>query len=410
MIEFGLAGARRNPLSDAESSEIRNSRIGIGLKTVSVFTVYLLFTLAVYEFLARFDFWMGLAMALAFTVVQASAILILMATLIMLRLVDRVRERRSAAAVPQIRSLMATQALGGNEIDALSKLLSEYPHPFEQVFSEIISTFRDDGQKRLGHAARRLGLTERWIKKAGCRNLRKRRRNIACLGAVGGPEVSRILLRALRDPSEVIRLEAALALVRAGSPRDIQEVCEFALKQNKLTRFVLTESLRPYAQPLCREVLRRYLQCGQPAQIVACLETIEAWRVALAVPEVRVLLRHVCPTVREHAFRVVPYLDSAENLQNEILVGIADPEEDVRRVAIVVASRLKIAAALPLLEQALKASRGSIALTSAFSLAEMGRAGVDLLEQTVTSGNASMASALEALERFRVGRLEHANL
>ncbi len=107
---------------------------------------------------------------------------------------------------------------------------------------------------------------------------------------------------------------------------------------------------------------------------------------------------------------VPPYLASAENLQNEILVGIADPEEDVRRVAIVVASRLKIAAALPLLEQALKASRGSIALTSAFSLAEMGRAGVDLLEQTVTSGNASMASALEALERFRVGRLEHANL
>ena len=79
-----LAGAGRNPLSDAEWPEIRNSRIGIGLKTISVFTVYLLFTFAVYEFLARFDFWLGLAMALAFTVVQASAILILMATLIVL--------------------------------------------------------------------------------------------------------------------------------------------------------------------------------------------------------------------------------------------------------------------------------------------------------------------------------------
>jgi hypothetical protein len=71
---------------------------------------------------------------------------------------------------------------------------------------------------------------------------------------------------------------------------------------------------------------------------------------------------------------------------------------------------MKIAAALPLLEQALKASSGSIALTSAFSLAEMGRAGVEVLEQTVKSGHASIASALEALERFRVGRLEHANL
>jgi hypothetical protein len=410
LIEFGLAGAKRNPLFDAESPEIRNSRIGIALKTVSVFTVYSLFTLAVYEFLARFDFWIGLAMALAFTVVQALAILILMATLIVLRLVDRVRDRRSAAAVPQIRSLLATQALGGNEIDALSKLLSEFPHPFEQAFTEVISTFRDDGQNRLGQAARRLGLTERWIKKAACRNVQKRRRNIACLGAAGGTEVSRVLLRALRDPSEVIRLEAALALVRAGNPGEIQEVCEYALQQNKLTRFVLTESLRPHAQPLCREILRRYLQCGQPARIVACLETIEAWRVALAVPEVPFLLRHVSPTVREHAFRVVPYLSSAENLQNEILAGIADPEENVRRAAIVVASRMKIAAALPLLEQALKASSGSIALTSAFSLAEMGRAGVEVLEQTVKSGHASIASALEALERFRVGRLEHANL
>jgi HEAT repeat protein len=233
---------------------------------------------------------------------------------------------------------------------------------------------------------------------------------MAALGVVGNAEALEVLLRGLHDPSDVVRLEAGLALVRVGGADETEQVFEFAVSQNGLIRILVMEALRWRAQFLCNGVLRRYLRSGETETVIVCLETIEAWRVALDLPEMGELLCHPSPLVRERAYRALPYVTSSERFVPEILAGMADPNERVRTAAVFVAGRLKVMPALPLLVQGLNAADARLSLTAAYSLAEIGNSGIEVLEGAVMSGKPHGATALEALERLRTGRFEHANL
>ena len=388
----------------------RRDQVLIILKTLTAITAYGVLTLAVYRLLLYNVGSTELGLALALTLVQAGLVVILGSTLAGLRISGEAKDRRFEVVGPQIRSALAAHSLGTDESQGAARLAALYPREFDRVFDEVISIVRGDARRRLGRLAEDTAQVRRWVRASSSRNTERRTRAMAALGAVGNRQAIEVLLRALHDRADVVRLEAGLALVRVGGADETEQVFEFALTQNGLIRILIMEALRWRAQFLCKGVLRRYLQSGDPDRITACLETIEAWRVALDLPEMRTVLSHSSPRVRERGFRVLPYLSCANAFQSEILEGMVDPDERVRTAAVFTAGRLKLDAAVPLIESRLNVADGRLALTAAYSLAEIGPRGVDVLERIVTSGGRSSAAALEALERLRTGRFEHANL
>jgi HEAT repeat protein len=344
------------------------------------------------------------------TLVQATLVVVLTLTLSTIRVLGQVQDKKFAWVGPEIRTLLADQSFGASDSTRLAVMAAKYPVEFDKVFDDLISIVRGDARKKLGRAAEEAGLVQRWVRQSSSRSVERRTQAIAALGVVGSAEAIQILLRAFKDPAEVVRLEAGLALVRVGGHNETEAVFEFALTQNGLIRILVMESLRWRAHSLSKGILRRYLTSGDDALMLACLDTIAAWRVALDLPQITTTLSHPSALVRERGFRVLPYLATHEDLKPPILSGMSDPDERVRTAAAFAAGRLKIQDAVPVLENRLNASQGRLALTSAYSLAEMGSAGVDVLEKAVVSGHACSAAALEALERLRTGRFEHANL
>jgi hypothetical protein len=391
---------------------VRAAKALIVLKTMLAAAAYALATFAVHRLLLDFRPWASpeFALALALTLVQGGLVLGLAVTLAIIRVFDQAQDRKFRAVSPRIRAVLADCSFGRAPTEMVKDLAAEYPEEFDKVFDEVISIVRGEARRRLGRAAEDSGLVQRWVGVSTSGNTDKRARAMAALGVVGNAAAIEVLLRALHDPADVVRLEAGLALVRVGGEDETEQVFEFALSQNGLIRFLIMEALRWRAQFLCNGPLRRYLRSGDAAQILACLETVEAWRVALDLPEMPALLKHPSPAVRERGYRILPYLTSAEEYRGAILSGMSDSEERVRTAAVFAAGRLKLATALPLLESRLNEGDGRLALTAAYSLAEIGPDGVGVLERAVMSGRPSGAAALEALERLRTGRFEHANL
>jgi HEAT repeat protein len=350
-----------------------------------------------------------LALAIAVTLVQAAFAVILALVLTVTRTVGQIRDRRFVALAPGFRLALSECASGNGDIAQFGRLVAEHPREFDRVFEEVVSTVRGQSRRNMGRIAEELGLDRRWIQASASRSVEERLRAISALGVVGNRAAIEVLVRSLEDSSDVVRLEAGLALTRVGGPAETMAVFEFALRQGKLVRILLLDSLR-WRTPLLCDPIRRHLVSGNTETIAICLETVEAWRVALDLPEVEAALHHALPAIRERAFRVLPYVTGLPDIEAAILQGLTDSEDRVRTAATYAAGRLKVRAAVSLLEDSLNDSAGRLALTSAYSLAEIGPEGVDVLEKTAVSGKASSAAALEALERLRLGRFEHANL
>jgi hypothetical protein len=350
-----------------------------------------------------------LALAVAITLVQAAFAAVLAIVLTVMRTAGQIRERRFLVVAPRIRLALSECASGNGDIARLGRLVAEHPREFERVFEEVISTVRGPSRRNIGRIAEELKLDRNWIQALSSRSIETRLRAISALGVVGNRAAIEMLVNSLEDSADVVRLEAGLALTRVGGPVETVAVFEFALRQDNLVRILILDSLR-WRTHVLRDPIRRHLRSGDPETTAICLETVEAWRVALDLPEVDSTLHHALPAIRERAFRVLPYVTGLRDIEALILEGLRDADDGVRTAAAYAAGRLKATSAVPLLEDSLNNFAGRLALTSAYSLAEIGPEGVDVLERTAVSGKASSAAALEALERLRLGRFEHANL
>jgi HEAT repeat protein len=251
-----------------------------------------------------------------------------------------------------------------------------------------------------------LGLIERWREQYRSMRLSKRREAIGWMGRLVHDEAIPVLLRALSDPDDEIKLEAARSLIRSSGEREIAEVFRTAVRESLLIRAVLTEALRAHAAMLCRNVLPGELASPTAKHVRTALEIVRAWGKMLPLPAPVPLLRHEDSGVRVAALAILPQYGEAAAFGPEIVRLLGDADERVRAAAAQTAGRLHLGSAAEALHTCLLADGADAVVAAAYALAQIGETGWRMLEKEVLGPRrASAAAALEALEQLKSERL-----
>jgi HEAT repeat protein len=197
---------------------------------------------------------------------------------------------------------------------------------------------------------------------------------ITSLEELGAASAPKVIHAALADRDEDVRIEASRALIRSGADDDIRESLAFATTQPPLVRAVLAEDLKQHMEVLCKGAIQQLLKSTDTARVLATLEIIESWQRSITLPGFAALLKHPDDAVRAQVLRVLPYAAGDEDARNDVIPGLEDESPGVRAAAAAAAARMQLSAAVKPLAQCLHDRRGEV--------------------------------ALEALERFRIGRTE----
>jgi hypothetical protein len=387
------------------------ARALVGVKTIGVAGVYLLTIWDVHVRIASaYISSPSLSLATAFVLVQSSAIGLLMTVLLSRKWMSEIQEQRARRLRPPILDALVAHATGVDRSAELSRCYRDHPVDVEQCLSDILSTITGASRDRLSQLAAELGVVARWRRQGRSRRVTTRRTAIAYLGQLSGGAGVPALLSALHDPEPEIQLDAARHAVRSGRRRtDIETVFAFAVRASLLTRAILADELRAHALVLCERALPESLRFGDRDQILIVLEMIEAWGRALPLKDVTPLVRHADREVRARALRVLTFVERAQNLQAEIVEQLRDEDPRVRGAAAFAAGRLAIESADVPLASCLRDPHPEVALAAGFALAELGPAGVAVLEREISACNRPAALvALEALERLKIGRCDYA--
>ena len=345
-------------------------------------------------------------MVLAFTLVHCAAVGILLGKALVSRGLRGIEERRRERMGPQIRRLLMDPGAGGQPQPALRRLYRTNRGAVELCLAEFLQSLSGEGREQMTALAVGLGVVKRWKRQARSSLRSKRRRAIERLSLLGGDAGRKCLLRALEDSDEVIRIQAARALLLAGEAEGVEQVFEMAIRQ-PLFRVLLAPGLQGHAELLCREAIPKVLGSADPERMRLALRMMEGWGRVLPGLEVGSVVRHPDPEVRAAAVRLLPYTGRRENLPGEVQAALEEGPETVRAAAAAVAGRMKLAALTPLLAGCLRGSSSAVALAAAHALAGMGPQGRRLLSEAVLGGkHPGAGAALEALERAQTGAAE----
>ena len=383
----------------------RRARAAIYLKTLSTLGAYILLTWLIHRF------YMGrhvpdpeLSLALSFALQQVTAILVLLGVSFFAKFVRYYRTRQVMRFQPLITEKLTSHLMGANQWITLRRLRKRHVREMDECLAQILTSISGPERERLVEVARELGLMRRWQQLYRSRNAERRRAAVARLGLLGRI-AQRDLLRALRDPDALVKVEAARALAQSGETEMLAAVFNRALDQNVLVRAILTEALRPHAAEICRIAIPRALRSADAKRVVAALEMLRAWGRSGTVPELYYMLSHINPAVREAALRLVPQAGLTPQCEQQVLQALEGQEAGVRTAAAEVCGKLKLASALLLLKRAMRGTAASATLASAYAMAAMGPKGCALLETEVVTGGAfPAAAALEALEHAKLNR------
>lgn len=254
------------------------SRSAIWIRTIFVTVLY---SVAIYllnrELAHRFEN-RALALAIAFTIVQSTAILAMLIVLLLRRGVAERRARRSAAIAQEVHDAIAEHAAGLDRLRALR----DYPRrEVSLALASFLSATRGTMHERVTALARDLGV-----------------------------DVS------------------------------TEELLEHASAATPYERALLAARLQPNAQELAARDIPRALQIGDERQSIAALDLLRTWRVALGVEGLEHALAHSSPEVRARAFAVIPYVrpSHAERLAE----GLRDAVPQVRIAAAQSAAKLRM--------------------------------------------------------------------
>lgn len=352
--------------------------------------------------------WIGawpLALGLAVILVQSGAIALLFLWLLLVKAMARYLQRRADAVNPVIRQKLALHVVGPDQSRELRALRKKHPREVEARLVELLATIAGPQRDRLSALAGELGLTAQWSAQCRSRRVAVRRRAIEKLGHLSGARASQTFGALLSDPDDEVRIAASRAQLRSGAEADLENLLVLATAQPLLTRALLAEELKPFAQLLSRRAIPQLLAAADRDRVRVTLEIIEAWQKVLALPGFDALLHHRAADVRAQAFRVLPYLADAEQAGAEVSAALQSGVEPVAAAAAYAAARLKLDCAIPALIACLDEGEAGLALAAAHALAALGPRGLQALEQAVLRGAQPAApAALEALERARIGR------
>jgi hypothetical protein len=314
-----------------------------------------------------------LALALAFTAVQVSVILVMVVALFLWKRRNVLRRARSRNLGPEIEGALALHALGEDQTERLRAWRRRSRYDLREALFAMAATMRGEPRLRLASVARELKLIE----------------------PAGDDE-----LRAMRD------------LARLGRVEDFHDIINWTAYQPLLARAIIADELSVFAGDIPDQMLADTLNSRDHAVALTTLEMLRAWRRTLRIPGFMLLLAHSFPDVRAGAFAALSYVAAGQPVEviaDAIVAGLRHADERVRVAAARAAARMKVVAVSDVLAEMLEDPNRAVSIAAASALAGMGDSGLQLLEKRLASPNRAAASvAFEWWEKAAMGRLEPA--
>jgi len=317
------------------------------------------------------------------------------------------RNRRSEIMLPRIREKLIDYLAGSEDRTELRALAQSDRADLATAVTSFEGTVAGSARDRLCELALDLALVHDWCVEAHTKNPIERRRAIARLAFMCSYEPCRrvsgdMLLHALNDPDDEVKLFASRALAQWGSTEEIERVFENAVSADLLVRILLTEELRRHAIVLCERAIPKVLETENLDLVLPMLEMVMAWERALPMPGIPQLLEAEDRRVRTLALRLAALTPDTPEIQKGILEAIGDPDPEIAAYGAWTAGRLRMESALPGLARCLRIGNPDLARAAAEALAEMPRLGwVTLQELSSSTNQVTAMAAREALARAR---------
>jgi HEAT repeat protein len=178
---------------------------------------------------------------------------------------------------PVIREVLAAYTAGVDRHADLRLLRKQQSRLLEEMLVELLHSAEDQARERLSSLAISLDYIWKWQKQFRSRIPSRRREAVRRLGMTGREIGHDILIAALGDANDSVKLEAARALIRWGGPSDIEAVFRTATRQSPPLRAMMTRALRRYAPALAEEALPAVLGSAEPRQALVALEMFRSW-------------------------------------------------------------------------------------------------------------------------------------
>ncbi len=345
----------------------------------------------------------ALRVSFAITLVLIALTSVLGLSMLGLKLRTQRALRRDHRFRPAIVETLTAITLGTKQADSLASIYRLAPVVVANVLVEILSMQKGAGQLRLAETAERLGIVDFWRKQAISRNPDERCRAVTCLGFLPAGSVSAELRESLDDPEELVSVVASRGLTREARVEEVNAVFESLPRHSTLVRALISPSLRRHSVMLATFALPHALTSTERGPALAALELIRDWQRALPADALVPLLQHPDDRIREFAFLALPFALGAQPSIQDFEAGIDSECAAVRRAALNVAARLRRTDLDERIAARVSDPDPDVAFAAAAALASRGN--IAQLEQVVVSGKAGTAAAMEAIERFRVGRL-----
>jgi HEAT repeat protein len=317
------------------------------------------------------------------------------------------QDRVTQVLLPQIREALVDYLAGSDNQTRLREFVRTSRADVGAAIMSFEGTVAGSARDRLCELALDLALVHDWCHDAHAKNAAQRRTCFARLSFVCSYEPCRrvagdLLLRALDDPDDEVKLSASRALVQSGGIEEVERVFEHAVSANLVVRILLTEELRRHAVPLCQRAIPKVLQSGDLTQVLAMLQMVTAWERALPMPGIGDLLEVEDRRVRVLALRLASLVPDAPEIRKGILEALGDPDPEIAGYGARAAGRLRLESALPGLARCLRIGNPDLARAAAEALAEMpARGWVTLQELSSSSNTVTARAASEALSRAR---------
>ena len=313
--------------------------------------------------------------------------------------------RATQAHLPAIRSALVDYLSGNEDRTRLREFIQESREAVAAAVMSFEGTVNGTARERLCDLALELALVHEWCQQTRSKNVMEQRAAYWRLAFVCAYEPCRrvagdILLLALNDADEEVRLAAGNAIIYTGAVDDVERVFEHAIVQTQLNRIVLSEELRPFAVALCERAIPKVLKSGDAARIAGMLHMVVAWERAVPLPGIGQLLSAEDRSVRILALQAAPLAQDAPEVRKGILDALVDPDPEIVVGGAQAAGRLRLEAALPTLARLLRTGDADLARAAASALGKIPPRGLVALQELTSSTSSTAASAAsEALTK-----------
>jgi HEAT repeat protein len=264
-----------------------------------------------------------LTLVVAFLLVQAASIIVMLFVLLARRGAAQRRARLSQPRVEAAQAAIAEHVTGRDALRTLRRLQKESRRDVATAVAMFVSVARGTARDRVLRLARELGIR--------------------------------------RD-------ELAIEYT-------IEELAQAPLA----VRAIASERMRPRADELARTVIPGAIASQDEKVVAAAVELLAAWKRFVPVEGYERALTHPSGVVRARAFAALPYVLEAR--EEWLERGLADSSFEVRAAAAQAAGVMRASSALPLLEATMNGTNHDAAVSAAFAIATT-PAGLDVLRRS----------------------------